>query len=138
VTAKARTMVWGRKMGYLVGDVEQAKWLPIGKHRCRSCKMPKMRYWRKDLFGFGDVLFLGNRIMGSDDILVQSTADPAIERRLIAYNGGPEFMTYIKAGRKAEIHVWTKPSPKGERRTWMLRRYAIVLGKDGLEARRIE
>ena len=134
MTAKARSMAWGRKAGYLVADVEKATWLPVGNVKCPNCRQPKMRYWRKDAFGWGDLWYAG--IDGRPHVLVQSTStDKSMQPRLTA---SAEFQAYLEAGLKAELHVWTKPSPKGERRTWALRRYDMVWTREGVEARRLE
>lgn len=131
MTAKARSVEWGRKCGYLVGDVEQAKWLPLGEE-CDKCEQPKMRFWRKDLFGWGDLLFIS--LDGKEDILVQASKHAGVAMRMTA---SEEFERYLRSGRRAELHVWSPPSPGGGRRKWLLRRYRIVLGDMGLEARRM-
>jgi hypothetical protein len=122
-------MQWLWARGYLVGDVEQAKWLPVGEEECEACGNPELRFWRKDLFGFGDLVAIK---ADEPTILVQSSADAGVAIRLKA---SAEFERYLRSDRLAHLHTWSRPV--GSRRLWLLRRYNVVLSSSGLEATRM-
>jgi hypothetical protein len=101
-----RSLAHLKTLGYQAKVVE--KWNPFAKIR-------------HDLFG-ADVLALK---AGAPVLVVQATsgANHAARREKLAAAG---FISLWKSsGAQLEIWSWTKQGPRGERKTWMVRRETL-------------
>lgn len=72
---------------------------------------------RKDLFGFGDVVAIGPRI-----VLVQTTTggNLAARRKKILSERRREAEAWLRAGGLIELHGWVKRGARWEARTEMI------------------
>ena len=103
-----RTNKWAKQRGCLVAIVE--RWNAFAKIR-------------QDLFGFADVL-----IVGEDGITaVQVTSGDNVSKRIAKIEACENARAWLANGGRIEVHGWRKVGPRGKRKTWQLRRVFVLL-----------
>jgi hypothetical protein len=103
MTPAARSLQLLRQEGYLAEVVE--RWLPHA--------------WRRvDLFGFADLLAVHAR--DRRFLLVQTTSDSNLSKRVAKVHSCPGAALWLQAGGRIECHGWRKRGGK-----WAARRVAV-------------
>ena len=102
----ARSLALLRELGYTAKVVEH--WNPYAKIR-------------QDLFGV-DILALKP---GEPVLVVQATTGSNHAARRTKLDGAGFIALWEGAGAQLEVWSWTKQGPKGQRKTWTVRREAL-------------
>jgi hypothetical protein len=116
-----RSLAHLRKRGYRVAIVE--RWNPHAKRRI-------------DLFGFGDLLAIGN----GEVVIVQTTTGANMAARRTKMQALDEYRECLKAGMVVELHGWQKMGERGKRKLWAIRgeRHRMLEGQDDITVEEIE
>lgn len=103
-----RTLALLRKEGWLPQVVE--KWLGFAKVRV-------------DLYGGIDLLAIKPGII----LGVQATSSSNVSARVAKLLAEPKLKLWLQAGGKLEVWGWSKKGPRGKRKTWQVRKVALIL-----------
>jgi hypothetical protein len=115
----ARSKQYLEKQGFIVCKVEQRVKFPIPGKEVQG-------NYLKDAFGFGDLLFMGNGVIG----LCQSTSGGNKASRVQKILGLSETKEWLKCGGKILVHGWAKRGPRGGRKLWSAGEAQISLASD--------
>lgn len=111
MTPTARSLSELRRRGYTAEVVEQVIRIP------RATGGPGPRVFRRDLYGFGDVLAFRP---GEPVLIVQACITSDQADRLAKIRGTTTAARWLEAGQRIEVWGWAKRGPRGQRKTWTL------------------
>ena len=103
MTPTARSLAYHRELGHEADVVE------------RFIRIPKGRAFRKDLFGFADLLVLDG-FPGS--LAVQACVTGDQTKRLQKINLEPRARRWVAAGNRIAVEGWALRGPRGARKRW--------------------
>lgn len=110
MTPTARTLMALRAMGYTVAVVE--RWNPHARIR-------------QDLFGFGDIIGIGDGYAGC--FMVQACAGASHAARKAKMIAEPLLREWLRFGNRACVMSWSKRGARGKRKLWEVRRERITM-----------
>lgn len=121
----ARSTEYLRKRGYTVCRVEQ------------TLNMPGRPFgFKKDAFGFGDLLACSSRPGIAGVALVQVTSTGNVGKRCEKIRSDPKVFPpateWLRSGGRIEVHGWAKRGPRGKRKRWSIAIKAGQLNGDSI------
>jgi hypothetical protein len=119
MTPTARTLAELRARGYTAEVVEQIIRIPG-----RNGQPP--RVFRRDLYGFGDVLAFK---LGEPVLIVQACITSDQANRLAKIRNTATARLWLVAGNRIAVWGWAKRGPRGQRKVWTAS-VTVVLAED--------
>ena len=135
MTPTARSLEWLRNRGNFAATVET--WIHKPKEiKCSHCESKLQSVlapqYRKDLFGWADILSFGP----DGFLFVQATDDSSVSKRRLEKADGPALEEWLRRGGRLEIHGWKKRPVQGKKGVLMRWSPRIVpVTMDGMPAR---
>ena len=112
-----RTLAWCKARNWMAGVVE--RWNPHAKIR-------------QDLFGFIDLIAVGEHGLGT--IAIQATSASNAAARITKIQANESARRWIASGNLVEVHGWRKNAKK----RWVLNRWRLGLHQGEIDAVRLE
>lgn len=118
----ARSKQYLEKQGYTVCKVEQKIKFPIPGKGVAGTIL-------RDAFNFGDLLYMGNGVIG----LCQSTVGAKRANRISKIQTLTEARKWLECSGKILVHGWAKRGPKGGRKVWSPREAELLLQENSFQ-----
>lgn len=132
-----RSLKWLRDQGYIAAVVEQNVRIP-------AMNGQPAKMFKRDLFGFVDIVAMKADVMGTTFIQVTAGLGSHRTERQAKMEAADALRPMLAAGNSCEFHAWRKVGKRGARKLWKLARFQarlhgeaiswLTMNEDELEA----